>query len=96
MATPSLTIPLILSLAQVEAVLGAMAHLNNVDATCHVRLPFPSEGKYHFIHVKEFMTDQLQIWVGDIVGNHLVCSQGYSVENYASQTEFAIAYGVQQ
>ena len=77
---------LILNQSQAEAVYSAMCHLNNVGGRLHATLE--QDGA---VHVRE--TGQgIQVWINE--GEHL--APGCEVEQYADQSAFATAYGLQQ
>lgn len=77
---------MILNPSQAKAVYEAMRALNNVCAIAHVRI---LQADLSVIHVREYMTDQVQILEGDVHGNALG-----RVEDYISQAEFAKAYSL--
>lgn len=84
---PSVLAPfnLILSKSQAQAVYRAMCELNNVGGILNAR--FFGDLK-EFIHVKEYLTDQVQVYRGNQVGDPL----GGPTENYTNQAAFAQAY----
>lgn len=79
---------MILTPTQAEAVLAAMAHLNNVHATIHT-LSMPGKRLGEEIVVKSHPspvgTVSVELWFG---GRRL------GGERYAKQADFAAAYGL--
>lgn len=75
----------ILTQAQAKAVAEAMAYLNNVGAVLHVRFLGNDT-----VHVKEYLTDEVNVWQGDPEGNWT----GGKVERYSDQAEFLRAYDI--
>lgn len=80
----------ILSQEQAGVVYEAMCSLNNIGAHLHARILTPN----HVVHVKEYLTDEVNVWLGDAVGNVISNRDGGSVERYANQSEFVTAYGL--
>lgn len=78
--------PKILTPAQAESVYTAMTHLNNVGGLIHARL---LQDLDKFIHVKEYLTGHVQVFVGDVHGN-----SGGACEDYRDQSAFKAAYGL--
>jgi hypothetical protein len=77
----------ILSPMQAANVFNAMCELNNIGAHLHARILTPN----HIVHVKEYLTDEVNVWIGDASGNPL---GDKGVERYANQSEFRDAYGL--
>lgn len=77
---------MILNQAQAEAVYSAMCALNNVGGRSHVRINAARGG---LIHVNELPDGAIQLWRGDAVGYPTG-----AIENYADQSAFAAAYGL--
>ncbi len=78
----------LLTQAQARAVANAMAHLNNVGAVLHARIPVDSGMRV--LHVKQYMTDEINVLEGDVHGEQF----GGITERYLNQAEFLGAYGV--
>lgn len=76
----------VLSQSQFEAVYKAMTELNNVGGLLHARILVNDDGKV--THIKEFMTGEINVWLGDASGN---CFG--TMERYANQAEFQESHG---
>lgn len=82
----------VLTKAQAEIVYRAMCELNNLGAVVHVRMP---QGDGTVIHVKEYMTGEVNVWYGDACGNPVVTSnQPLPLERYSTQDSFRILHGL--
>lgn len=77
----------LLTQTQAETVYNAMVMLNNVTGCLHARLLTGDT----VIHVKEYITDEINVWHGDANGHPM---KPYGTERYANQREFACAYGI--
>jgi hypothetical protein len=80
----------ILSAMQAANVFNAMCELNNIGALIHARL-FDTKTPGLYVHVKEHMTDEVNVWDGDSNGHP--CGQ-CRMERYTNQSEFRDAYGL--
>lgn len=76
---------MILTKAEAGAVYRAMCELNNVSALLHARMLRRDNTT---THVKEYTTDEISVWVGDVHGNPV----DHKVERHAGQDAFKKAY----
>lgn len=85
---------MILNTAQAKAIQSAMVALNDVNTLLYARILQPSAIANHeygsvIIHVKEYLTDEINVWHGDVHGNF---ANGGCMERFASQDAFFKAY----
>lgn len=82
---------MILNKAQAQAVYDAMCELNNVGGLLHCRI---NKDAAAWIHVKEHMTDEINVWVGLAGATEWHPSQPF--ERFRNQNHFANDYAVNQ
>ena len=78
---------MLLSSNQSVEIYSAMRALNNVNGRIHVRI---EQGDNRVLHVAEYEGGDVQVYIGDAVGN----SSGGGVESYAHQQDSAKSYGL--
>lgn len=79
---------MILSTAAAIAIYNTAKELQSIGGLMHVRILL-EKNTLSIVHVKEMLTDEINVWVGDAIGNPTESR----LERYADWLEFARAYG---
>lgn len=77
---------MILTQEQAQCVFDLIIEAGRIGALLHIRILNPNETT---THVQEYLTDEVNVWVGDAIGN----PHG-PMERYKHFSEFGKAYGV--